>query len=296
MLGIGKSTLGAELASQYNVPPKRKIWLTFRRGLKDKVEAVIWPIGAALAQGGDMRYWNFLERDLELKQHYPFSVKVGLLLHYLEQSPSLLCLDQLEIIENDPTLRSTLVELVDRLHFDSDNPVRLITMGRYIPAFLRDDQSLVLSGLKFDAVVQMVDQENINCSHDVLELLFDKTSGNPYLIKTFLKYTKLQGIVPSLELINAYWDVFISMRAELEDYLIDMQSEQQSMMEALSVFRTVIPSRLFRQEFLIDDDFIPSQGRVMTELIMHSWVQQVGYGQLLRLPPLFRDLWQDKGL
>jgi ATP/maltotriose-dependent transcriptional regulator MalT len=185
LAGIGKTSLGAELARQY-AGETPVFWYTFRQGLNDDVNSVLWALAAFLARQGNSRLWRFLKLSGEEITPRPASLKISYLLSSLETGQYVLCFDDFHVVNDDARLRSLFEELQDAAR---EAKLSLLIISRQSPIFVKELVCPPLKGLNPADARQFIKQANLpDLSEELFEELYGKTGGNPQLLNLFVAW------------------------------------------------------------------------------------------------------------
>ncbi|MBN1888583.1 MAG: tetratricopeptide repeat protein [Thermoflexales bacterium] len=247
--GIGKTTLGAHLASQ--LAPRAVFWFTLRPGLNDQLSSLLFSLGYFLHGQGRSSLWlqlvasagslnpeaalSLIRYDMERPSPQPSPTGGG-------SKPPLFCFDEIDL------LRPAVVEAHTQLlaFLESLRGLAPLLFISQQPG-LEVDVQHTLAGLELGAVGQMLEQAGIQLAGGDLARLQDYTRGNPRLLELFIALhrsgecleTVLQGIsaAPSLEfMLNRVWQ--------------RLDKSEQALLMSLAVFRRPAPCDAWPQTAL----------------------------------------------
>ena len=193
--GIGKTTLGAELALKIRAT-RPVCWLTIRVGVNDTPKALLYGWAAFLAQQDFPQLWAFMRatanEQTPLQQYFP------LLSQGLAKVQPLLCLDNLESIPDQEETFSSLLEIVQK---EGDANLLLISQRRP-PLSLLGDYAL-LSGLSSTEVQLFMAQRGMELTEEQAELATTYTLGNARLLDLWAAHMRMNPEQNEAERINS---------------------------------------------------------------------------------------------
>ncbi|MEZ4861163.1 MAG: hypothetical protein R3C14_07650 [Caldilineaceae bacterium] len=264
--GIGKTTFGAVLAHHF--APSAFFWFTFRPGLNDHENSVIFALAYFLHQQEITGTWLQLMADQGRIQEHTRS----LLRHDLAELANrrvLLCFDEVDLLRPAEVQAHTrLVPLLDSLR----QMAPLLLIGQKLA--LDADHVVVLSGLDFAALQQMLSKADIALQHEALLKLHQQTQGNPRLIELYLarlQAMRRQGLAledlalePSIELL-------------LQRIWRHLNVEEMHLLELIALFQTPMPQAAWSTE---------NEQRALATLLEWRLLQADGQGSVTMLPIL----------
>jgi len=259
MAGMGKSTLAAALARDYDRPA---FWLTLTTGVTASAEAVARQLALFLFACGQAR----VEPLLRERRDAPLSLaqKISLIGAGLQAQPALLCFDDAHLVVNDEAVMQLL------RHLTAATPAHVLFISREeVP--LPNVAALRLDGLKFAAAHALMISLGADLDAALAYRLWQKTGGSPMLIR--LAVGQLRGdparFIARLEnqpQVGAYL---------LETMLRQMPAHAARLAALLAVFRQ--PIDLFDETLIetihaIDGEF--DQQRAAAELQRRHLIDQ----------------------
>lgn len=185
--GMGKTSLGAHLAAQW--PKGGVFWYTFRVGLTDYLDQLLFALAYFFHQQGASALWLYLNTN-------PNDVSAAGALAILRQhlldlraTPPLLCFDQVDLLLPDDLhdsqeherLRAFLEELAQAVRAGA--PVLLI--GRKVLLQPQTDCLLTLSALTDADLPALLKRARIALDGAAQARLLHITRGNPLLLRLF---------------------------------------------------------------------------------------------------------------
>lgn len=233
MAGVGKTWVGAQIAKR-----QREVscfWFTFRPGLRDTLEALLWELSVFLAIHDEPELWQMLQDQ----RSYPLNVKVGQLVQSFSKHRFLLCLDDFQVVQNDQQINSFFAELRNRLSATRPSTTNVIIIGFEKPKFMADDDSPPLQGLSKRDMDEWLDHTPLQISKPLRKELWEKTAGNAKFISLFVQWATAQPRTASAirEFINQ-----LPERSEIAGYILTRISEtltpdEQTIVQSISQFR-----------------------------------------------------------
>ena len=175
--GVGKSTLGAEIAQRI----ESSFWFTFRPTLNDQLHSLLFALGHFLQQLGTSHLWQLLLAEQGAGNDLNLALgMVYLDLENLTPRP-LLCFDELDRLQARNVhislqAHNQLLEFIEALRGHA--PLLLIGQQAIIEA----DYHQELSGLATPHIEELLCQANIDYTREAAERLFNYTGGNPRLL------------------------------------------------------------------------------------------------------------------
>ncbi len=171
MAGVGKSTLAAALAREYDRPA---FWLTLTTGVTASADAVARQLALFLFAYGQER----VEPILRERRDAPLSLaqKISLIGAGLQAQPALLCFDDAHLVANDDAVMQLL------RHLTAATPAHVLFISREeVP--LPNVAALRLDGLKFAAAQALMISLGADLDVALADRLWRKTAGSPMLIR-----------------------------------------------------------------------------------------------------------------
>jgi hypothetical protein len=234
MPGVGKTALASVLASQEGRPGK-VFWHTLHRG--EGIEEVIWRLAGFLYWHGHKDLWRTLQGiPLSGGPPPPPAVLLDYLCQALRGHGFLLCLDDLDYVQDDPLMERFLTRVGPMLE---EGEIQLIVTSQRVPSFVRADEARPLPGLSLEDTVQFLAKRGLPLlgveevkgkiwdsaelqqmqdlmSADLVANLYDRTEGNP----TFLEMA-----------VDAIRDTTTPVRTIL--HLFEVESIEHFLMKAI---------------------------------------------------------------
>ena len=238
--GIGKTALGVHIAAQ--VQPV--FWYTFRLGLNDHPQSLLFELAHFLSHQGSSHLWAQLVADSKPGSGKTLSTEIllGLLRYDLQRLPTtpVLCFDEVDLLQTaELEAHATLLAFLESLK----RLTPCLFIGQHLP--LDVAQRHHLAGLSLDDIQVMLLQAHIQLSQAANQQLNAYTQGNPRLLELFIALhrageeldqllNKLQN-VPSLE--------FLLQRISLR-----LSEQERKMLAWLVPFRRPAPLDAWREE------------------------------------------------
>jgi tetratricopeptide (TPR) repeat protein len=259
LAGMGKSTLAAALARDYDRPA---FWLTLTTGVTASADAVARQLALFLFAYGQER----VEPILRERRDAPLSLaqKISLIGAGLQAQPALLCFDDAHLVANDEAVMQLL------RHLTAATPAHVLFISREeVP--LPNVAALRLDGLKFAAAQALMISLGADLDAALADRLWRKTAGSPMLIR--LAIGQLRGNA-------AKFIAQLEKQPQVGSYLLDTMLRHLSTHAArlaalLAVFRQ--PIDLFDETLIelmhtIDGEF--DQRRAVAELQRRHLIDQ----------------------
>ncbi len=190
--GLGKSSLGAELAAAW--PADLVFWYTFRPGLTDHFEQLLFALAYFLHQQGSSSLWLHLSAN-------PAAADLGKSMNALRQqlaalradpqaTPPLLCFDEVDLLLpdalNDRPEWRRLREFLEDLAKSDRAGAPMILIGQKLLLEPASGCLITLTPLTYGDIAILLSQAGIELASDQQEQLWRYTSGNPLLLQLFL--------------------------------------------------------------------------------------------------------------
>ncbi|MEZ4658702.1 MAG: hypothetical protein R2911_14120 [Caldilineaceae bacterium] len=206
--GLGKTSLGAHLAERWlhpaneaekarpanriNPAPNRSgvFWYTFRRGLTDHMDHLLYALAWFLHEQGVSGLWLYLNTNPDkfssggaltiLRQH----------LAELRAAPPLLCFDEVDLLLGDGLSDSVeherLRAFLDDLSRAARGAIPILLIGQKLLCEPDADGLITLAPLTADHVSRLLQTAHIQLDPSQQEQLLAYTRGNPLLLRLFL--------------------------------------------------------------------------------------------------------------
>jgi hypothetical protein len=278
MPGSGKSALAAQLLASY--PISRKFWWTLYPCLNDKIQEGIWDVAQFLAQAGNPIPWNFLQAELQLKNNYPLKVKLGNIIHHLEQEPTLICIDNFHLVEARSATNSFVEWLYDRIQL-GPGQVKLLIVSRTLPSFPTKRYYQPLAGLSLEETRQFC--TTFGLTFDVKQA-YQLTEGNPYFLELLKTETTMTDATP--------------LPASVTDYIIqhcyrELSGDEKKLLGLIANLEAPVPYHELWEKIAIDTNHISNLGGLVFNLINKHLLkrQDIDKDFILSLHPFMRSFY-----
>ncbi|HTP09237.1 MAG TPA: protein kinase, partial [Anaerolineae bacterium] len=237
LAGIGKTTLGAQLARSISADPDDIFWFTFDPVEKSTTAALYWALAAFLDNRGEPGLAKYLRGEIGAQKPLERQAKLNLLIAALSNGHYVFCFDDVQLAKDAPdiayffkTIHQRLVELNQAL------PVHFILLGRAVPPDLEYLVAPALRGLTEDETDQFLSARNVVLPRDLSRQLWQHTDGNPKLLE--LSASALAGLAGEAA---ATFVATLARRGDIRDYLMRniyslLTPLEQSVMGALAIF------------------------------------------------------------
>lgn len=241
--GTGKTTLARALYHQVcgDVDEMNGFWFTFRIGVNDNLQRLLFAIGYFFAQHGRPTLWQEAVANLEA---IGVDHALNMLRHAVAEGEEsgqawLLCFDEVDLLE--PADEPSHAE-IQRLLEGLSDLVSVVTVGHQ-PLFATG-ASCLLEPLSSGAVAQIIAQTDLAIDRDARAKLYEITRGNLHLLNLVLSIYDQQTPISSLlgELAQTPTMEF------LLGYILQRFGEvERGLLMALSVYRNYAPLDLWPQ-------------------------------------------------
>ncbi|PDW03416.1 serine/threonine-protein kinase [Candidatus Viridilinea mediisalina] len=176
MPGVGKTSLAVALAHRYP-HPDQVFWHHFQPG--EGADRLLNHMAGWLAQRGYPTAWRQIQRHYQAGQ----PTTPDILVEYVAQAPalagSLLCLDDLHVVVDDPAI----VRVIERLRrVVAPQPPSLLATARTQPAFVATNELVGLHGLNLATTQALLTQNQLDLNASESEQLWRSTEGNPQFL------------------------------------------------------------------------------------------------------------------
>lgn len=222
MAGVGKTTLAAVLAREV-AEPKNIFWHTFHE--REGIDVIIWKLAGFLASHGQNDVWQMLNTAQQTGgKPQPPEVLFDYLTQLIHGRGYLICLDDMQFVEEDPLLD----QFVERLQGDF-----LIVAARHIPEIMEEFDSKPLTGLNITETRRLLDQYGLSLSDQLITDLYTQTGGNAQFL--ILAIAALQRAKDPARLIARLVDA-----DNIEQYLMTevdkrLSDDERDVMSAVAV-------------------------------------------------------------
>lgn len=280
--GLGKTSLGAQLAARW--PGGRTFWYTFRPGLTDQLDQLLFALAYFLHQQGASGLWLLLNTD-------PQAINVGTALAVLrhtltelEARPPLLCFDEvdrllgeaLHEVEAHVHLRTFLEDMVHSPRAGAP----LLLIGQRLLFEPEPDTLFTLHPFSGEEVAAFLRATDIHLTPHQQGRLTTFTRGNPLLLRLFVALQRSDAsLAETLERLTTpvtlAWFI-----ARLRQHL---SPADLTLLDELSVFADGAPRSVWRTNqksirTLIELGLVDLVGA--DRLTLHPAVQTLLYQQL----------------
>ena len=272
--GIGKTSLGAALASAGPLSPRRVFWFTFTPGLNDQLGSVLFALGFFLWQQGAANLWAQLSAE---PGRLSPALLLGLLhedVQTLSESPPLLCFDEVDLLRPDEVeAHAQVVAFLGSLR--SAPACACLFIGQR-PVIEVDDH-FTLDGLDEAALPRYLAAAPIDLSLDDQRALLAQTDGNPRLLDLIVAlHHSGEPIGEVLRRLPASPSIEFLLNRIRQHLNVD----EQTLLDQLAVFRRPAPADAF-------------PAAVCARLVERRLVQRDAQGGIL-LQPALRAVLYDK--
>ena len=282
MTGVGKTALAAKLALRVAAPDKI-FWHTFHA--HEGLDTLLWELAGFVAWNGDDQLWQLLQRS---SQPPPRETLVVSLLQAISGQDYLLCLDDIQFMEDDPAFEASIDRVVSAFGAGS---LRLIVTADRVPGIERLVHWEPLGGMSLEDVRGFLAARKVMLSDRLSAALHAKTGGNVQLLS--LAAHVLHGATDPARVISRLASV-----DNIAYYLLDevdkgLDESKRRVMTALAVLGG-LPSRAAALEVVLDGEnprrillalisryLVTSQmGVIEQEYSIHSTLQAFYYDGL----------------
>jgi tetratricopeptide (TPR) repeat protein len=276
--GLGKTALGAALAERWESPAR--FWYTFRSGLNDQLESLLFALGHFLRQHGASALWQQLVADGG--RITDGALALGLALGDLEDLSErpLLCFDELDVLR--PAVQDQarpshvqLLEFLDGLR--GQTPLLLIAQR----VILASDTSYELEELSEAQLAAWLGALSIPLTDSDLARLHAYTAGNPRLAELCIALYQagagdsFAAVLAQLPQSQALLPIWLRLERRLP-------AAERQLLQALSVFRSPAPADVWLNG-------PPEQAQALSQLLARRLAQRDERGGVALLPAL-RDV------
>ncbi|MCB0029986.1 MAG: hypothetical protein KDE28_18860, partial [Anaerolineales bacterium] len=276
MAGIGKSSLAAIVSMDW--PDSLRFWYTFRPGLNDSSQALLFSLGYFLSQTVNSALWSHMLVRKDLPVEFP--LVLGLLRSDLEKMPEqrpLLCFDEYDrlfTVEGEPASDdySEIFELLDALR--GLTPVLII--GQRLHHDI--DSSFRLDPLGLAETTALVRRLQPDLRDEEVKEIYHWAGGNPRyleLVSHLLRYGDSLAELRNGEKIVATKPLLKRLWRRLTD-------GERELLILLSVFRTAAPT-----------DAWDAQRHVLASLLQRDLIRADLSGSLQIQPPFGEQILED---
>ncbi|NJM40612.1 MAG: hypothetical protein HC853_07495, partial [Anaerolineae bacterium] len=249
--GLGKTALGAAIAAQWATPKTgdRAFWHTFRPGLTDNTNALLFALAAFLHQLGASDLWLHLNTDA---QNVSLNKALGMIraaVEALRENPPLFCFDEADLLlpreldedESHVQLRSFLEELAALR-------MPMLFMGQRLLIEAAHGHVIQLNRFGADEMTTLLQQAGVELDAPDRASLLKQTRGNPLLLQLFIGLHRSSARTTSRT--SAALSSFASM--SLDGFLVRLRrhlsAKELDVLDALSVLDTPVPVSAWRSQ------------------------------------------------
>jgi tetratricopeptide (TPR) repeat protein len=284
--GVGKTALGANLASAWGRQPSTAVfWYTFRPGINDQLPSFVFALGHFLYQHQAPALWLQL-----LASRSPIDPQVALglawegLSELAQHSQPLLCLDEVDVLsfaEPEPPARAQLRHFLEGLlrppHAPNTSIATFATLliGQHL--LIEPDEQITLHGLAAPEVDALLREAGLTAQPTELVQVCKATDGNPLLLRLFLALRQpSEGLAEALRQMPAA----PSLALLLGRVLRRLSNDERDVLAMLSVFTAAAPADAWRE---------PHQQAALQNLLARSLAQRDSSGGV-SAPTLLRTM------
>lgn len=199
MGGIGKTTLGHVIAQKYKAqsPTHRPVfWYTFRPGLNDTLQSLMFSLGLFLQELGESAIWlhfcRAYKRQFSPEQPDYMEMGANLAIEMLQSSLSrlaqrnidpLFILDEVDILRLNNNMHAIISTFVEGLGGEN-MALSVILIGQQV--LLRHTTSLNLKGLEMAELSNLLQRLDIIAQPNDIQHLWEMTHGHPLMLRLFV--------------------------------------------------------------------------------------------------------------
>lgn len=286
MAGVGKTSLASILAQAHgeDLPI---FWHSF---YDNDLSMMIRRLAGFLAGQGRAELWEAYESARTSGTRPPdAATSFDTLLAHLEGVQVLLCLDDLQFVDDNPHLQNFLQRVVG----DIDINARVLVTSRRIPSFLSQHKAAELGGLSLQDTADLLVARGVNLPTDELHRLRGVTDGNgAFLTLGAVVLRQTRNASALIEELATVDDIERFLMQEVNDRL---GAGEQRVMEAVAVLcgypgsRDVLETMLNQRDLRrslreLCDQYLLTvhRGEEETEYSQHQIVQSFYYEQPTR--------------
>jgi serine/threonine protein kinase/ATP/maltotriose-dependent transcriptional regulator MalT len=307
MAGMGKTALAAVLTQQL-AQPAQVFWHTFHRD--EGVEVLLYKLAGFLFWRGQEDMWRMLHGVQQSGGEPP---PTPVLLDYLFQAVCgqhcLLCLDDWQLVEQEPLLEQLLERLREAA---SQGDLSLLVVSQSVPQFVRADEFQTLDGLSLPDTTQLLAQHGLIAdkeqalkakvhststllqrqdlmSADIIANLHARTAGNPRfltLAADALKRTSTPARF--IARVFATRDVERFLMQEVDD---NLSEDERAVMSAVATLLGY-PGTRYAIEAALDGENVR---RMLSELAQRNLLEmsEGDEGREYNMNPVMRHFYYD---
>jgi len=287
MAGVGKTTLGAQLARAVMEREEQTFWYTFTPGSKETIDGLIHSLAAFLANQGYSDLWRYLRGEIEAQKSPNIQARLNLILAGLSAGDYLICLDNFHVVKADADAASLFELIRNRCPL----PAPIIVMGREVLPGMEFLIPEALCGFSVGEAGCFLASLRVQLPPASLHKLWERTEGNPQLLQ--LSVQTLRAMGGKLEATESFIEGMAG-RGNVRDYLMNniyagFRPEDKLVLGALSIFQTPVQREVAKR--LLAAEGVPDPIERITALVNQGIV--VEEGDRFRLHSLVRDYCYD---
>lgn len=177
MPGVGKTSMAAALARHVG-DPATTFWYSFHPG--EGAESLIWALAGFLAHAGRPGLWELLQSArLGGGLPPPLNVQIDYVVQLLEGAEGLLCLDDFQLVDEDPQIGPFITRLTPLLRAGR---LRLIVTSRHVPDFALIEHVELLTGLGIGDAALLLSGRGVVLEEALLVDLYTQVGGNAQML------------------------------------------------------------------------------------------------------------------
>jgi ATP/maltotriose-dependent transcriptional regulator MalT len=226
MAGVGKTTLAAVLAQQA-APLENIFWHSFHQG--EGADVIVWRLAGFLYWLGEDGLWHMLQGAQETgSRPPPLEVLFDYALELMRGRGYLLCLDDLQYVNDDPLLEQLFERLNEAVKVGE---LSLIVTSRRVPDFIASPEPL--PGLDAAATDALLAARDVSLPEGLSSSLHTHTEGNAQLLTLAIEVLR-QSRHPERVIAN------LAETEDIERYLIKevddgLDEQERNVMSAVAV-------------------------------------------------------------
>jgi tetratricopeptide (TPR) repeat protein len=287
--GVGKSYLGAKLARETANHEEEIFWFDFDRSTNNTSEAMLWALAAFLASKGCPEPWRYFNGEIKTHKSLELTSKLVILLNALRSGDYVVCLDDFEVVRDEPTIVEFFTFIREKgVGASYPLPARFIIMGRELPSDMDYLVAEPLHGfLETDAKV-FIKAFDVKLSDESIHRLWELTEGNPMLIR--MSISTLQALSREGLITDDFFDR-MAEEGDVRDFLMNnilahFAPQEKETLNALSIFPAPIERQNARR-FLAMIGIGEANQRITT--LINKWILSESGDGFLRLHRLVRE-------
>jgi tetratricopeptide (TPR) repeat protein len=290
MAGVGKTTLGAQLAREQIARGSRVFWIQFDLTGKNTGELFGWDLAAFLAQHNHPALWQFLQQEASAAKLHNRAARCGLILSRLAEGRYTLCLDDVHLVAQDPDLDAFFNEVRKRAESSPALlPMQLIVMSRAAPPHLRNLFGEPLPGFAKEDAQKYLAAHGIRLPAVPFEELYARVEGNPQFLHMSLP--GLQAHQNDSAALNNFIQG-LKEQPDVRDYLMEkiygaLPESLQRVLDALSIFSAPVPREVVDE--VLAGEQVSGVMRLLLDLINRHEIVEAPKTQTVTLHSLVKD-------